>query len=183
MRWSSTCIPVVLALLQSTNALNAAVQRKINILADMGYNPDGTPMDLDVENIPLDTSVLSSLRLKQSLSTSTALVSAAAEKIVPEYVTLPLDNFHASKGHDASYEGTFNNRYWVAESGYKPGGPVFVYDVGEADAQPNALFRIQNETSFFKQIVDEFGGIGVVWEHRFCEFILALTGFFKPQKR
>ncbi|KAH9862748.1 hypothetical protein J1614_010841 [Plenodomus biglobosus] len=170
MRWSSTCIPALLALLQGTNALNAAVQRKINLLADMGYNPDGTPMDLDVENVPLDTLVLSSLRSKQSLSASTALVSAAAaaaEKIVPEYITLPLDNFHTSKGHDASYEGTFNNRYWVAESGYKPGGPVFVYDVGEADAEPNALFRIQNETSFFKQIVDEFGGIGVVWEHRF----------------
>jgi hypothetical protein len=44
---------------------------------------------------------------------------------------------------------------------------VFIYDVGEANASSNALFRIQNSTSFFKQIVDQYNGIGIVWEHRF----------------
>lgn len=80
-------------------------------------------------------------------------------------MSLKLDQFGKSKD-------TFNNRFWVAESGYKAGGPVFIYDVGEADASGSWQFRLQNETSFFKQIVDQFGGIGIVWEHRFCTFHL-----------
>lgn len=91
-----------------------------------------------------------------------AAANNTTEVINPEFVTLPLDHFGSE---DA---GTFENRFWVAESGYKGAGrPVFIYDAGEADAEPNALFRLQNETSFFKQIVDAFGGIGIVWEHRY----------------
>jgi Serine carboxypeptidase S28 len=81
------------------------------------------------------------------------------EKIVAEYVQLPIDHF-------GDIEDTFRNRFWVAEADYRPGGPVFVYDVGEANASSTAVLRLRNETSFFKQIVREFGGIGVVWEHR-----------------
>ncbi|KAI8932281.1 hypothetical protein NX059_010478 [Plenodomus lindquistii] len=151
----TTFIPALalaLAFLQGTTALNAAIQRKFNQLADMGYNPDGTP--IVSSSLP---SISSALKHRRPYPRATP-----PENITAEYVTLPLDHFHAQN------EGpTFNNRYWVAEAGYKPGGPVFVYDVGEANAEPNALFRIQNETSFFKQIVDEFGGLGVVWEHRF----------------
>jgi len=148
--------------------------RKFSVLADMGYNPDGSPMAVDFEhndNIDLnnDFSGLSTLKNQDSSMLSDPLASpaaATAEKIVAEYVTLPLDHFDTNKKGDA--RATFENRYWVAESGYRAGGPVFVYDVGEGDGGPNALFRLQNETSFFKQIVDAFGGIGIVWEHRFC---------------
>ncbi|CBX91379.1 hypothetical protein IAQ61_010736 [Plenodomus lingam] len=172
MRISSPSHALALALtlttlLHATHALNTAKQRKFNLLAEMGYNPDGTPMASSFKNAPPDTSSLSALLKSKTSESGAASRLSRTEIIVPEYVTLPLDNFHASKGQDAEYEGSFANRYWVAESGYRPGGPVFVYDVGEADAEPNALFRLQNETSFFKQIVDEFGGIGVVWEHRF----------------
>jgi hypothetical protein len=55
----------------------------------------------------------------------------------------------------------------VSESDYKPGGPVFIYDVGEGDAEPGVQFRLQNETSFFKQLLKEFGAMGIVWEHRY----------------
>lgn len=116
----------------------------------MGLLPDGTPMRLPAE--------IQSLK-----AAAPAAANSTPETIVPEYVTLPLDHFHSGYGP----AGTFNNRFWVAESGYRPGGPVFLYDVGEADAEPNALFRLQNETSFFKQIVDAYGGIGIVWEHRY----------------
>ena len=44
MRSSASIAAVALALLQGTNAMNAAIQRKFNLLADMGMNPDGTPM-------------------------------------------------------------------------------------------------------------------------------------------
>jgi hypothetical protein len=145
MRSPISFAALALALLQGADALNAAIQREFNLLADMGLNPDlGAP----------------------SASVSSAAVSrlqSSAESIVEEFVALKLDQF----GNDKT---TFNNRFWVAESGYKPGGPVFIYDVGEANAESSAVFRLQNETSFFKQIVDMYGGVGIVWEHRFCKF-------------
>lgn len=162
-------------------ALNAALLRKFNVLADMGYNPDGTPMALDREhddNIDINDGIsgLSALRKQAAAAVKVSDASPAAvtttttttEKIVAEYVTLPLDHF-GGEGKKGAGEATYENRFWVAESGYRAGGPVFVYDVGEADGGPNALFRLQNQTSFFKQIVDSFGGIGIVWEHRFCK--------------
>jgi hypothetical protein len=80
--------------------------------------------------------------------------------IEPEYVNLPVDHF-------GDHPGTFKNRFWVSEVDYKPGGPVFVYDVGEANASASAVARLTNETSFFKQMVQQFNGIGIVWEHRY----------------
>lgn len=172
-------LPLLLLLLtwlpRTTHALDAAMLRKFSVLAEMGYNPDGVPMAFDAEhndNIGVGFDV-SGLEVAQnqveslpSDGRSTAAAAAATtEKIVAEYVTLPLDHF--GTGKKRGYQETFANRYWVAESGYRAGGPVFVYDVGEADGGPNALFRLQNETSFFKQLVDTFGGIGIVWEHRF----------------
>lgn len=82
------------------------------------------------------------------------------EQIVEEYVEVPLDHFGEN-------DDTFLNRFWVAESGYKWGGPVFIYDEGEADASMSALDTLQDSTFMFKQLVDRFGGIGIVWEHRF----------------
>ncbi|KAF2138273.1 uncharacterized protein K452DRAFT_234548 [Aplosporella prunicola CBS 121167] len=83
------------------------------------------------------------------------------ETSLAEYVELPLDHF--GTGHR-----TFKNRFWVAESGYKGAGhPVFIYDAGESSAGTSAHFRLHNKLSFFKQLVDSFGGIGIVWEHRY----------------
>jgi hypothetical protein len=170
MRYSLSI--AALALLHGTNAMNAAKSRQFGLLADMGLNPDGTPMDApsaDIDNPVIDTAFLKAHKsLKIGITANVnSIAAAAAPAITPEYVELPIDNFAKHKNQDYAYEGTFFNRYWVSSSGYKAGGPVFVYDVGEADAEPNALFRLQNETSFFKQLVDQFAGIGIVWEHRF----------------
>ncbi|KAF2737705.1 hypothetical protein EJ04DRAFT_95415 [Polyplosphaeria fusca] len=146
---------VALSLLQGAAASAGAWQRKLSIMADMGLLPDGSPMD--------PAAFESALKF--------AKIGVAGgppppnDTIYPEYVELPLDNF--AEDGDYAEEGTFFNRYWVSQSAYKPGGPVFLYDVGEGNAQPNALFRLQNVTSFFKQIVDKYNGIGIVWEHRY----------------
>ncbi|ENI10418.1 hypothetical protein COCC4DRAFT_183081 [Bipolaris maydis ATCC 48331] len=73
-------------------------------------------------------------------------------------VQLPLDHF----GSDA---GTFPNRYWVYSENYKPGGPVFILDQGESNAEPVSRW-IPDPRFFFNQIVKEFNGIGIAWEHR-----------------
>jgi pimeloyl-ACP methyl ester carboxylesterase len=155
---ASTCLPaLVLAVCQTTNAMNNAFARSFNLLADMGLNPDGTPIDTPSFDGPSFNDA--DVRIAGVVDGSE---QPPPENISAEYVSLPIDNFaHNNKS------GTFNNRYWAASSSYKPGGPVFIYDVGEADASTSALFRIQNSTSFFKQIVDKYNGIGIVWEHRF----------------
>ncbi|EOD48584.1 putative serine family protein [Neofusicoccum parvum UCRNP2] len=137
---------------QAIGIAGGAMQMRLQEMAERGLYPDGSPIDVPAG-------------IKVSKIYTPAVGAAAnntTEVINPEFLTLPLDHF----GSDEA--GTFENRFWVAESGYKGAGhPVFIYDAGEADASTNALFRLQNETSFFKQIVDSFGGIGIVWEHRY----------------
>jgi hypothetical protein len=167
---TSTCIPaLVLAACHTTHAINNAFARQFIQLADMGLNPDGTPIDTPSFDGPSfnDGEESSATDFTIASVSPPAASNSTPETIVAEYVTLPIDNFAQQKNQDSSYYGTFNNRYWAASSSYKPGGPVFIYDVGEANAAPNALFRLQDPTSFFKQIVDQYHGIGIVWEHRF----------------
>jgi hypothetical protein len=167
MRTTTSVAALAFALLHGTNAFNAAKSRNFNLLADMGLNPDGSSIETaTAANIARSLHI--GTTVKESVVNVATRQAGAAEKIAEEYVSLKLDQFGKSKE-------TFNNRFWVAESGYKAGGPVFIYDVGEADASGSWQFRLQNETSFFKQIVDQFGGVGIVWEHRFCKFTLLPT--------
>lgn len=101
--------------------------------------------------------------------------TAAAETIVPEYVELPLNHF----GKKGSSDGTYLNRFWVSTDAYKPGAPVFLYDVGEADGEAYVASRLGRNvttTNFFRSMVDKYQGIGIVWEHRYCEFEPVLRG-------
>lgn len=68
--------------------------------------------------------------------------------------------------HDDSSVGTYKNRYWVSDKYYRKGGPVFVYDVGESNGEAQAKAYLGNSTYFFAEVLKEFGGIGIVWEHR-----------------
>ncbi|KAH8723768.1 serine carboxypeptidase S28-domain-containing protein [Phaeosphaeriaceae sp. PMI808] len=161
MKSSMKVAALALTFLHGAMATNNAFSRSFALLADMGLNPDGTPMA--DSSSARDAFSISSVKEAMVGSVS----SMALEEIKEEYVELPVDNFHDSKNQPATWQGTFNNRYWVSQRAYKTGGPVFIYDVGEANAQPNALFRLQNETSFFRQLVEKYNGIGIVWEHRF----------------
>jgi hypothetical protein len=140
-------------------ALPGSIMRHNDQMASLNMLPDGKPMkpvDVDIEiiHIPRPRKFI-----KPPPPPPTNQTLPLQEKIVAEYVQLPIDHF-------GDIEDTFRNRFWVAEADYKPGGPVFVYDVGEANASSTAIPRLRNDTSFFKHIVREFGGIGVVWEHR-----------------
>jgi len=163
MRSSATFAALGLALLQGTAAMNNAFARKFDLLAEMGMNPDGSAMG----NPSADEEELVSIKAISADSSNAASIAAPLEDIKEEYVELPIDNFAHQKGQNSAYHGTFFNRYWVSTSAYKPGSPVFIYDVGEANASTGALTRLRNETSFFKQMVDKYNGIGIVWEHRF----------------
>ncbi|KAJ5819597.1 hypothetical protein N7474_005188 [Penicillium riverlandense] len=78
-----------------------------------------------------------------------------------EWTTIPVD-------HEDESVGTYQNRYWVSEDYYRPGGPIIVYDVGETSAQSSAMaYLAANKASFFSEILKEFNGMGIVWEHRY----------------
>lgn len=68
--------------------------------------------------------------------------------------------------HDNHTIGTYKNRYWVTTKYYRSGGPVFLYDVGESSAYSSAQHML-GESSFFREYLEEFGALGIVWEHRF----------------
>ncbi|KAF2124349.1 hypothetical protein P153DRAFT_130305 [Dothidotthia symphoricarpi CBS 119687] len=165
MRSSTPIAAFALALLQgTTTALNQGIHRNLALMADMGLNPDGTPFHTPSSSSS-SSAHLSSLRI--GTTSPLPLAINTTEIITPEYVELPVNHFSKMGPAGSAGPSTFHNRFWVSERAYRPGGPVFIYDVGEANAEGNALFRLQNETSFFRQIVEQFGGIGVVWEHRF----------------
>lgn len=43
---------------------------------------------------------------------------------------------------------------------------MFLYDVGESSAYSSAQHML-GESAFFREYLKEFGGLGIVWEHRF----------------
>ncbi|KAF3911913.1 hypothetical protein ABW21_db0207558 [Orbilia brochopaga] len=79
----------------------------------------------------------------------------------PFYVELPLDHFSA----DPSSQ-TFRNRYYVQDAYYQPGGPVIFHDIGESTAEDYAV-GMTDEQDFSVSIAKRFGGLLVVFEHRF----------------
>jgi len=154
MRSSISIKALALALLQGASALDLARMREYGEMAEMGLYPDGTPMQQSSETMSLFAA---------------PPPPPTQDPIVAEYVKLPLDHF--SKG-GYSNAGSYYNRFWVSTDAYKPGAPVFLYDVGEADGQPyvaSRLGRNTNTTNSFRAMVDKYQGIGIVWEHRYCK--------------
>lgn len=56
-----------------------------------------------------------------------------ASQLLASTIELPLDHFSAANT-------TFSNRYWVNDEYYVPGGPVILFDAGEANAEPDIAF-------------------------------------------
>lgn len=46
---------------------------------------------------------------------------------------------------------------------------MVVYDVGESNAEPAAHTYLTNSTSVLVHLLQEFGAIGICWEHRSVE--------------
>ncbi|KAI5815148.1 serine peptidase, family S28 [Pyronema omphalodes] len=75
-------------------------------------------------------------------------------------VSLPID-------HDDPSVGNFSNRYWVVDEFYEPGGPIFTFDTGESNGGDAYLGYMTRNTTFFYKYLQEFKGLGIVWEHRY----------------
>lgn len=52
-----------------------------------------------------------------------------------------------------------------------PGGPIFLYDGGENGIQRRVGEVLFNPDHYFNQLLEEFHGMGILWEHRYVKFI------------
>lgn len=132
---------LTLCLAYSSTAINYNVIRHNQLMISQNLLPDGTPMYDETE-----------------LSANVRVDIESFEDIKAEYVTLPLDHWDADAG-------TYQNRFWASEQYYKPGGPVFIFDAGEGNADGNVDFN--NPSSMQVQMLKKFNGIGINWEHRY----------------
>ena len=81
-----------------------------------------------------------------------------------ETIDLPVDHFNASDTR------TFKNRYWMNDTYYESGGPVFLFDGGEAglsDQQAATILNGIQVNYVVLELARRYHGIAVVWEHRF----------------
>ncbi|KAJ5949970.1 hypothetical protein N7454_001554 [Penicillium verhagenii] len=119
--------------------LSSPFRRDLRIMAEMGVSPD--------------------LILSRSESIHT-IASTNSDNVTAEYFTMPID-------HNNLSVGTYQNRFWVQEEYYQEGGPVFIYDVGESNAETPAKFYLGNSSSVLLEMLEEHGAMGIVWEHRY----------------
>nr|OQO15986.1 hypothetical protein B0A51_16683 [Rachicladosporium sp. CCFEE 5018] len=78
-------------------------------------------------------------------------------------IKIPIDHYNGSDTR------TFKNRYWVNDQYYKPGGPVFYFDAGEQNARPLVPYFLYDAAgpSSPLTLARRFGGIALIFEHRF----------------
>ncbi|CRG88683.1 chlorohydrolase family protein [Talaromyces islandicus] len=120
--------------------LNSPRSRDLHLAAALG---------LDADTVLLDTA-----------NFHRTLEKTSSQSIPTKYASIPID-------HDNHTRGTYENRYWVSTKYYKSGGPVFVYDVGESSAYSTAQSMLSNDSTFVGSLLKEFGGVGIIWEHRY----------------
>lgn len=71
--------------------------------------------------------------------------------------TQPLDHFH-----DTGY--TFEQRYWVSDRHYMPGGPVIVFEGGEGPGDERLPIL---DTGIMDILANATNGLAIVLEHRY----------------
>ncbi|KAF2872853.1 serine carboxypeptidase S28-domain-containing protein [Massariosphaeria phaeospora] len=93
---------------------------------------------------------------------------AKRDEAAPAYpaynLSVPIDFFPDDKRYEPHSNGTFNLRYWVDDTYYKPGGPVFVLLSGETSGENRLPFMA---TGISNQVAQATAGLSVILEHRY----------------
>lgn len=84
---------------------------------------------------------------------------------VPQFnVSIPVDHFNKSDTR------MYNNRYWVNDTYYQPGGPVFFFDGGEdgmTDYTAAGWLAEVDGRSSVMVLAREYHGLAILWEDRY----------------
>ncbi|TBU56239.1 peptidase S28 [Dichomitus squalens] len=78
--------------------------------------------------------------------------------------TFPLYNFTQPLDHFSDTGFTFQQRYWVSDRHYKPGGPVIVFEAGEGPGDERMPIL---DTGIIDILANATNGLGIVLEHRY----------------
>ncbi|TGO13041.1 hypothetical protein BTUL_0078g00500 [Botrytis tulipae] len=65
---------------------------------------------------------------------------------------------------------TFRNCYWLNDTFYRPGGPVFFFDTGEHGISEFMVSMLLEEAmgrSALMALAQKYNGLAILWEHRF----------------
>ncbi|UNI18016.1 hypothetical protein JDV02_004317 [Purpureocillium takamizusanense] len=89
---------------------------------------------------------------------------ADSSRIKAYNFSVPVDHFHNSSRYEPHSNATFNLRYWLDTSNYKPGGPVIVLNSGESNSEARFDFL---DHGIVPILTKATGGVGVVLEHRY----------------
>ncbi|KAF7301782.1 Peptidase S28 [Mycena indigotica] len=81
----------------------------------------------------------------------------------PLFIEMPLDHFNSMN------DKFFKNRYWINATYYEPGGPVFLFDSGEQNAEPLLPYYLQEHhgLSAVMRLAARYRGLAILWEHRY----------------
>lgn len=121
----------------------------------------------------LGTQGVNLLRLKngpgETVPTGTVrLETAVTAASFPQYnFTQPLDHFI-----DTGF--VFNQRYWVSDRHYQPGGPVVVLDGGETSGEDRLPYL---DTGIVDILTSATNGLGVILEHRYYGASIPVDNF------
>lgn len=86
-------------------------------------------------------------------------------KLYPAHnLSIPIDHFLNESRYELHDNGTFDLRYWFDASYYQTGGPVYLFEAGEANAEPRLPIL---QMGIMAKLARETGGLGVILEHRY----------------
>jgi len=154
---SLLALPVLYALAQAQSTPFSSAH---SLLKDVPALPLGlyrhvkTAEDAKLALQKLDYSLSHSDQLPFLSSSSCSFPPHYFEQIVSHDPNVPLNS-------------TFKQRYWFDASHYTKGGPVFLLDAGETNGEGRIPFL---EKGILRILSEATGGIGIVFEHRYCEY-------------
>ncbi|CAL1716305.1 unnamed protein product [Somion occarium] len=114
------------------------------------------------------------LRLQKETGPIESLPQPASTEFSVLAATFPQFNFTQPLDHFTDTGFTFNQRYWVSDRHFKPGGPVIVLDGGETSGTDRLPYL---DTGIVDILASATNGLGVVLEHRYYGASIPVLNF------
>lgn len=108
------------------------------------------------------------LRLQKEPAEVTLVADAS------QAVTFPVFNFTQPLDHFVDTRHTFQQRFWVNDRHFQPGGPVIVFDGGEGSGAERMAIL---DTGIVDILANATNGLGIVLEHRYYGTSIPVQNF------
>ncbi|KAI8983248.1 peptidase S28 [Trametes punicea] len=92
------------------------------------------------------------------------LAQSASTVAKRQSTTFPIYTFTQPLDHFSDTGFTFEQRYWLSDRHYKPGGPVIVFEAGEGPGDDRVPIL---DTGIVDILANATNGLGIILEHRY----------------